>query len=57
MQMERPLNFQNEVEKSIKDMKDKMPTGDEDAPGDIMKLLGKEGLRLMTQLINNIYET
>jgi hypothetical protein len=44
------------VEKSIKDMKGKMPTRDEDAPGDVMKLLGEEGLRLMTQLINNIYK-
>jgi hypothetical protein len=38
-------------------MKDMTPTGDEDAPGDVLKLLGEEGLRLMTQLINNIYET
>jgi len=53
-----PYIFQNEMEKSIKDMKDKKPTGDEDAPGDVLKLLGEEVLRLMTQLINNnIYET
>jgi len=31
-------------------MKDKKPTGDEDAPGDVLKLLGEEGLRLMTHL-------
>ena len=52
-----PCIFQKEVEKSIKYMKDKKPTGDEDALGDVLKLLGEEGLRLMTQLINNIYET
>jgi hypothetical protein len=52
-----PYIFQSEVEKFIKDMKDKTPTGDEDAPGDVLKLLGAEGLGLMTQLINNIHET
>jgi hypothetical protein len=52
-----PYIFQNEVEKFIKDMKDKKPTGEEDAPGDVLKVLVEEGLRLMTQLINNIHET
>jgi hypothetical protein len=42
------------VEKSIKDMKDKKPTGDEDVHGDVLELTGEEGLGLMTQLINNI---
>ena len=26
-------------------------------PGDVLKLLGEDDLRLMTQLMNNIYET
>jgi len=35
-------------------MKDKKATGDDDVPGN--ELLGENGLRLMTRLIN-IYET
>jgi hypothetical protein len=42
------------VEKTIKEMKDKKATGDDDVPGDV--LLGENGLRLMTRLIN-IHET
>jgi hypothetical protein len=29
------------MEKSIKDMKDKKPTGDEDLPREVLKLLGE----------------
>jgi hypothetical protein len=36
-------------------MGDKKATGD-DVPGDVFKLLGEDGLRIMTQL-TNIYET
>jgi hypothetical protein len=35
-------------------MRDKKATGDDDVPGDVLKLLGGDGLRIMTQLINNI---
>jgi hypothetical protein len=49
--------LQSEVEKAIKMMRDKKATGDDDVPGDVLKLLGEDGLRIMTQLINNIYET
>jgi len=35
-------------------MRDKKATGD-DVPGVVLKLLGEDGLRIMTQLINNIY--
>jgi hypothetical protein len=45
------------VEKAIKKMRDKKATGDDDIPGDVLKLLGEDGLRLMTQLINSIYVT
>jgi hypothetical protein len=38
-------------------MRDKKVTGDDDLPGDVLKLLGEGGLRLMTQLIKTIYET
>jgi hypothetical protein len=36
------------VEKAIKEMRDKKATGDDDIPGDVLKLLGEDGLRLMT---------
>jgi hypothetical protein len=41
------------VAKAIKEMRDKTATGEYDVPGDV--LLGENGLRLMTCLIN-IYE-
>jgi hypothetical protein len=45
------------VEKAIKEKRDKKATRDDDVPGDVLKLLGEDGLRLMTQLINSIYVT
>jgi hypothetical protein len=45
------------VEKAMKDMRDKMATGDYDVCVEVLKLLGEDGLRIMTQLINNIYES
>jgi hypothetical protein len=44
------------VEKAIKEMRDKKATGDDDVPGDVLKLL-EGGLRLMTQMINSMYVT
>jgi hypothetical protein len=38
-------------------MRDKKATGLDDVPGDVLKLLGENGLKLMTQLINSIYVT
>ena len=36
----------SEVGKAIKEMKDKMATGDDDdVPGDVLKLLGEDGYR------------
>jgi hypothetical protein len=29
---------------------------DDDVPGDVLKLLGEDDLKLMAHLINNIYE-
>jgi hypothetical protein len=52
-----PYILQSEVEKPIKDMRDKKATGDDDVPGDVLKLLGEDGLKLMTQLINSMYVT
>jgi hypothetical protein len=44
------------VEKAIKEMRNKKATGDDDVPGDVLKLMGKGGLKIMTKLINTIYE-
>jgi hypothetical protein len=45
------------VEKAIKEMRDKKARRDDDVPGDVLKLLGEDGLKLMTQLINSMYVT
>ena len=52
-----PYILQSEVEKAIKEMRNKKATGDDDVPGDVLKLLGGGGLKIMTKLINAIYET
>ena len=38
-------------------MRNKKATGNDDVPGDVLKLLGEGGLKIMTKLINSIYET
>jgi len=48
--------LQSEVEKTIKEMRNKKAAGD-DVPGDVLKLLGEGGLKIMTKLINTSYET
>jgi len=48
--------LQSEVGKAIKEMRDKKITGD-DVPGDVLNLLGKDGFRRVTQLINNTNDT
>jgi hypothetical protein len=53
------------VEKTIKEMTNKKATGDDndddddddDVPGGVLKLFRKGGLKIMTKLINTIYET
>jgi hypothetical protein len=52
-----PYILQSEVEKAIKEMRNKKSTGDDDVPGDMFKLFGEGGLKIMTKLINTIYET
>jgi len=47
--------LQSEVEKAIKEMRNKKATGDDDVPGDVLKFLGG-GLKITTKLINTIYE-
>jgi hypothetical protein len=44
------------VEKAIKEMRNKKVTGDDNVPGDVLKLLGEDDLKIMTKLINTIYE-
>ena len=49
--------MQSEAEKAIKEMRNKEATGDDDVPGDVLKLLGEGGLKVTKKLINTIYET
>ena len=52
-----PYILQSEVEKAIKEMRNRNATGDDDVPGDVLKILGEGGLNILTKLINTIYET
>ena len=52
-----PYILQSEVEKAIQEMRDRRATGDDDTPGDVLKLLGEGGLKILSKLINTIYET
>jgi hypothetical protein len=38
------------VENATKEMRNKKAEGDEDVPGDVLKLLGEVGLKIMTKL-------
>jgi hypothetical protein len=49
--------LQSEVEKTIKEMRNKKATGYDDVPGDVLKLLGEGGLKIMMKLIGTNYET
>jgi hypothetical protein len=49
--------MQSEVEKAIKEMRNKKATVDDDVPGDVLKLFGEGGLKIMTKLVNTIYKT
>ena len=53
-----PYILQSEVEKVTKKMRNKKAAGDDDyVPGDVLKLLGEGGLKIMKKLISTIYET
>jgi hypothetical protein len=52
-----PHILRSEVENAIKEMRDKKATGCDDVLVEALKLLGDDGLNLLTQLINNIYES
>jgi hypothetical protein len=38
-------------------VRDKKAKGDDDLPENMLKLVGEDGLRIMTQLIINIHES
>jgi hypothetical protein len=50
-----PYILQTEVEEGIKETRNKKTAGDDDIPGDVLKLLGDGGLKIMTKLIKTIY--
>jgi len=50
-----PHILQSEVEKAIKEMRNRKSTEDDDIPGDVLKLFGKGGLKILTKLITTIY--
>jgi hypothetical protein len=45
------------VEKAIREMRNKKATRNDDVPEHVLKLLGEDGLKIMTKLINTINET
>jgi murein tripeptide amidase MpaA len=50
-----PYILQNEVEKASKEMRNKKATGDDNVPGEVLRLLGEGSLKILTKLINIIY--
>jgi len=42
-----PYILQSELEKAIKEIRNKKATGDDDVPGDVPKLLGRGGLKII----------
>jgi len=52
-----PYILRSEVEKAIKEMRNRKATEDDDVPRDVIKLLGESGLKILTKRINTIYET
>jgi len=52
-----PYILKSELEEAIREIRNRKSTGDDDVPGDVLKLLGEGGLKILTKLINTIYET
>jgi hypothetical protein len=48
--------LQSETEKAISGMRNKKATGDEDLPGNVLKLLGEGGLKIMALLFNTFLD-
>jgi hypothetical protein len=53
----RPYILKEEGQRAIKEIKNKKATGVDGVPGDVLRLLGEGGLKIMTQLNNDIYGT
>jgi hypothetical protein len=51
-----PYILQGEVEKAIKETRKRKATGDDDEPGDVLKLLGEGGLKILRKMLSTIYE-
>jgi len=51
-----PYILQSKVEKAIKEMRNRKATGNDDVPGDVLKLFGECDLKIMTKVINTTYE-
>jgi len=51
-----PSILWSKVENPIKEVRQKKATGDDYVPGYVLKLLGEDGFRIATHLINNMYE-
>ena len=47
----------SEVKKAIKKSRLQKSTADDDIPQEVLKLVGDDSQKLMTQLINDIHET
>jgi hypothetical protein len=52
-----PYILHSEVKKAIKVMNEKKASGHDVVPGEVLKLLGDDGLQQMTRLINTLYGT
>ena len=51
-----PYTLQSAVEQAIKELGEKKAARDNGIPGDVLKLLGEDDFRIMTQLIKKIYK-
>jgi hypothetical protein len=52
-----PYILQSKMEKAVKTIRNRKATGGDNVPGDVLKLLGESSLKMLTKLINTIYET
>jgi hypothetical protein len=43
-----PYILQGDVDKAIKEMRNRKATGGDNVPGDVLKLLGEGGLKILT---------
>ena len=48
-----PYILQSEVEKAIKEMMNRKATGDDDVPGDVLKVMGEVGLKTLKKINQN----